>query len=54
VLVPEVMNTCVPVMVNHGVPVGACVRACVRMCVQQETGQYTPVSSDLLSAPKGV
>ena len=28
-LVPEVMNTCVPVMVNHGVPVGACVRACV-------------------------
>ena len=24
-LVPEVMNTCVPVVVNHGVPVGACV-----------------------------
>jgi hypothetical protein len=45
VLVPEVMNMCVPVMVNHGVPVRACVRACVRMCVQQETGQYTPVSS---------
>ena len=32
-LVPGVMNTCVPVMVNHGVPVGACVRACVRACV---------------------
>jgi hypothetical protein len=25
--VPEVVNVCVPVMVNHGVPVGACVRA---------------------------
>jgi hypothetical protein len=25
-----VVNVCVPVMVNHGVPVGACVRACVR------------------------
>jgi hypothetical protein len=24
------MNACVPVVVNHGVPVGACVRACVR------------------------
>jgi hypothetical protein len=24
-----VVNVCVPVMVNHGVPVGACVRACV-------------------------
>jgi hypothetical protein len=30
VRVPEVVNVCVPVMVNHGVPVGACVRACVR------------------------
>ena len=39
--VPEVVNVCVPVMVNHGVPVGACVRA----CVQQEIGQYTQVSS---------
>ena len=27
--VPEVVSVCVPVMVNHGVPVGACVRACV-------------------------
>jgi hypothetical protein len=25
--VPEAVNVCVPVMVNHGVPVGACVRA---------------------------
>ena len=25
--VPEVVNVCEPVMVNHGVPVGACVRA---------------------------
>jgi hypothetical protein len=45
VRVPEVVNVCVPVMVNHGVPVGACVRACVRACEQQETGQYTQVSS---------
>jgi hypothetical protein len=29
-LVPEVVNACVPVVVNHGVPVGACVRACMR------------------------
>jgi hypothetical protein len=43
VRVPEVVNVCVPVMVNHGVPVGACVRACVRACVQQETGQYIQV-----------
>jgi hypothetical protein len=27
------MNTCALVVVNHGVPVGACVRACVRACV---------------------
>jgi hypothetical protein len=26
VRVPEVVNVCVPVMVNHGVPVCACVR----------------------------
>ena len=37
--VPEAVNVCVPVMVNHGVPVGAC----VRVCVQQEIGQYTQV-----------
>jgi hypothetical protein len=30
VRVPEVVSVCVPVLVNHGVPVGACVRACVR------------------------
>jgi hypothetical protein len=30
VLVTVVMNACVPVVVNHGVPVGARVRACVR------------------------
>jgi hypothetical protein len=28
------MNTCVPVVVNHAVPVGACVRACVRAYVR--------------------
>jgi hypothetical protein len=32
--VPEVVNVCVPVVVNHGVPVGACVRV-----LQQEVGQ---------------
>jgi hypothetical protein len=52
VLVPEVVNACVPVMVNHGVPVGACVRA----CVQQEPGSifrsavYAVHRSFLLSA----
>jgi hypothetical protein len=38
------VNVCVPVMVNHGVPVGACVRA----CVQQETGQYIQVQPSLV------
>jgi hypothetical protein len=38
------MNTCVPVMVDHGVPVGACVRACV--CVySRKRGSIFPVSS---------
>jgi hypothetical protein len=48
VRVPEVVNVCVPVMVNHGVPVGACVRACVRACVQQETGQYIQVCPPII------
>jgi hypothetical protein len=57
VRVPEVVNVRVPVMVNHGVPVGACVRegeGCLRQGLRRNESGFnneTRRVDDTLRAP---